>query len=204
MLTDAYFDRFESQKYRNKNPVQRMLIRRFVTKLHAMFVAACPVKRVLEIGVGQGFLSGYLSERFVDVDFVGVDLNGDDLRHLRKNFPRIEAHEGNAFDLSFLDRTFDLVICAEVLEHLETPATALAQISRFEPKHVILTVPHEPWFMLSNLARGKNITRFGNDIEHINHYTTRSFQKLVQTRFELCELTTSYPWILALARHRGG
>lgn len=200
MLTDAYFDRFESQKYRNENPVQRMLIRRFVAKLHALFVAACPVKSVLEIGVGQGFLSGYLSERFPDVGFTGVDLDAGDLAHLRQNFPRIEAHEGNALDLSLLgDRTFDLVICAEVLEHVEKPPVLLEQIRRFQPRHAILTVPHEPWFMLSNLLRGKNITRLGNDIEHINHWSARSFRKLLEERFDVVELTTAYPWILALA-----
>ena len=203
MLTDAYFDRFESQKYRNNNPVQRALIRRFVARLHAMFVAACPVETVLEIGVGQGFLSGYLSERFPNIKFVGVDLDAGDIAHVRRNFPRIEAHEGNAFDLSFLsDRSFDLVICAEVLEHLESPDAALGQIRAFSPRHVILTVPHEPWFMLSNLARGKNITRLGNDIEHINHWTARGFGKLVSRYFNVLELTTSYPWTLALAeRH---
>ncbi len=203
MLSDAYFELFESQKYRNDNPLQRMLIRRFVAKLHAMFVAACPLETVLEIGVGQGFLSGYLSERFPEVRFTGVDLNGADLDHLRRNFPRIEAHEGDVFELSFLgERTFDLVICAEVLEHLETPAVALDQMGRFEPRHAILTVPHEPYFMLSNLLRGKNVTRFGNDIEHVNHWGTSSFRKLLEQRFDVLELTTAYPWMLALVQPR--
>ena len=204
MLTDAYFDRFESQKYQNKNPIQRALIRRFVAKVHAMFVAACPVERVLEVGVGQGFLSGYLSERFPDVSFTGVDIDRHDLDQLRRQFPRIDAHEGSAFELGFLgDAPVDLLMCCEVLEHLESPERALDEFCARKPKHAILTVPHEPWFMLSNLARGKNITRFGNDIEHINHWSARSFRTFLERRFEVLELTTSYPWVLALTRPRG-
>ena len=68
-----------------------------------------------------------------------------------------------------------------------------------KPRRVILSVPHEPFFMLSNLARGKNVTRLGNDVEHINHWGRRSFRQLVETRFSVQRQTSSYPWILALA-----
>ena len=103
-------------------------------------------------------------------------------------------------DLSSLPGGYDLIICAEVLEHLERPEDALDQIVRLRPARVLLTVPHEPWFMLSNLAMGKNITRFGNDLEHCNHFTVPSFKKLLSTRFNLTTVTTSYPWILATGK----
>ena len=56
--------------------------------------------------------------------------------------------------------------------------------------------------MLSNLLRGKNVTRFGNDIEHVNHWGTSSFRKLLEQRFDVLELTTAYPWMLALVQPR--
>jgi hypothetical protein len=56
--------------------------------------------------------------------------------------------------------------------------------------------------MLSNLARGKNVTRFGNDPEHVNHWGTSSFRRLLETRLDVLRLTTSYPWILALTAPR--
>jgi SAM-dependent methyltransferase len=80
----------------------------------------------------------------------------------------VDAHQGSIYDLSFLGRDFDVVVCAEVMEHLDDPAAALEQIIERRPSWVILSVPHEPWFCLSNFARGKNITRFGNDPEHVN------------------------------------
>lgn len=201
MIPNNYFDRFATKKYRNENPVQRALIRRFVERLHSLFIRACPVERVLEVGCGEGFLSGYLSERFPAISFSGIDLSDGDVGRLRAEFPRIEAHVGSAYDLSALG-DFDLVICAEVLEHLDTPERALDQMLARHPKHLIVTVPHEPWFMLSNLARGKNVTRFGNDEEHVNHWGKRSFRRMLESRLRVEELTTSYPWILALASPR--
>lgn len=203
MLPDAYFDRFETPKYRSQNPLQRALIRRFVSQLHALFVAANPVQRVVEVGVGEGFLSGWLSERFPDKSFTGIDLAEADVAKLRAKFPAIEAHQGSIYDLASLAPPYDLVMCCEVLEHLPDPERGLDQLLGLGARRLILTVPHEPLFMLSNLARAKNVTRLGNDPEHVNHWGRRSFRRMLETRFDVLELTTSYPWLLALCAPRG-
>jgi 2-polyprenyl-3-methyl-5-hydroxy-6-metoxy-1,4-benzoquinol methylase len=202
-ISDSYFDRFETKKYRAKNPVKRALIRRFVAALHELFESGDAPQSVLEIGVGEGFLSGFLSERYPDVQFSGVDLNEQDLALLAQKFPRIKRYCANIYDLSGLPGGYDLIICAEVLEHVAEPERALQQIVDLHPKRVILTVPHEPWFMLSNLAMGKNVTRLGNDIEHVNHFTVSSFRRLLARQLELSRVTTSYPWILAAGRPKG-
>ena len=206
MIPDAYFDRFATPKYQSKNPVQRALIRRFVAALHDLFIEANPVASVLEVGVGEGFLSGYLSEKFPEKRFTGVDLRAEDLARVNALFPRIATFEGSAYDLSRIapgaEGGFDLVMCAEVLEHLDEPERALDEILRLRPRRVLLSVPHEPLFMLSNLLRGKNVSRFGNDIEHVNHWGPSAFRRLLETRLTVLRLTTSYPWILALAAPR--
>jgi len=202
MLPDAYFDKFDTAKYRTRNPLARHLIRRFATNLHSVFVAAGPCKRVVEIGVGEGFLSGYLSNQFPDKEFTGVDLSAEDVARLRSKFPRIDAHVGAIEDLSFLSPPYDLVMCCEVLEHVHDPALALEKLDSLGAPRLILSVPHEPFFMLSNLARGKNITRFGNDPEHIQHWTKAGFQRFVEQRLDVLHIETSYPWIIALCASR--
>jgi len=203
LIPDAYFERFETAKYRNENPIQRLLIRRFVAALHDLFIEANPVEAVLEIGVGEGFLSGYLSEKFPEKRFTGIDLRESDLRRVGQLFPRIRTLAASAYDLGALaGERFDLVLCAEVLEHLDGPERALDQILSLGPRRVLLSVPNEPFFMLSNLLRGKNVTRLGNDVEHVNHWSPRSFRRLLEARLSVLRLTTSYPWILALAAPR--
>jgi hypothetical protein len=70
------------------------------------------------------------------------------------------------------------------------------------PRRLLLSVPHEPFFMLSNLARLKNVARLGNDPEHVNHWGRGSFRRLLAPKLDVLRLTTSYPWILALAAPR--
>jgi SAM-dependent methyltransferase len=224
LIPDEYFERFETPKYRSRSAVKRALIRRFVSALHDLFIEANPAARVLEIGVGEGFLSGYLSEKFPEKRFVGVDRSEADLERLRRLFPRVEALAGDACDLGALrgfggaaglvpaeppsvDRYpsgagFDVVICAEVLEHLDAPDRALEEIQRLRPRRAIFSVPHEPFFMLSNLLAGKNVRRLGNDPEHVNHWGPASFRRLLEPRFDVLRLTTSYPWVLCLTAPR--
>jgi 2-polyprenyl-3-methyl-5-hydroxy-6-metoxy-1,4-benzoquinol methylase len=197
VISDEYFDRFQTKKYSAKNPIKRRLIARFVDRVTELFHEGGAPRSVLEIGVGEGFLSGHLSGIHPKTKFSGVDIQERDLELLREKFPHIQTHHASIYDLSSLPGGYDLVICAEVLEHLERPEDALDQILKLGPERVILTVPHEPWFMLSNLAMGKNVRRLGNDIEHCNHFTVPSFKKLLATRFALTTVTTSYPWILA-------
>ena len=196
MIPDSYFERFETPKYRSRNPTQRWLIRRFAAQVVAFFDACGAVESVLEIGIGEGFLSGFLSERAPQTRFVGIDLNPHDLERLQSKFPRIETHQGSAYEVP-LDERFDLVICAEVLEHLESPERAVREIARLSAKHAIVTVPHEPWFMLSNFLRGKNLTRWGNDPEHVQRFRQASLSKLLARDLSVEELRTSYPWLLA-------
>lgn len=202
MIPDEYFNRFQTAKYRERSKLKRQLIKRFVERLHGLFLRANPVESVLEVGVGEGFLSGYLSERFPHVRFEGIDLDRGDVERAKELFPRLAVHHGSVYDLHALGRSFDLVMCCEVLEHLHEPDRALAEIAGLGPKRVIFTVPHEPFFMLSNFLRGKNVTRLGNDIDHHNHWGKRSFRELLSGRFEIEELTSSYPFLLALARPR--
>lgn len=202
MIPDEHFERFDTKKYRSKSRVKRWLIRRFARSLFDLVIEAGPLERVLEIGVGEGFLSGFLSERLPTVDFWGIDLSEADIGRLRQKFPRIHGQVGSIYDVASLGQRFDVVVCAEILEHLDDPGRALDAVHALAPRRAIFSVPHEPWFMLSNLAAGKNVTRLGNDPEHINHFGNKSFAKLLESRFRVDRQVTSYPWILALTTPR--
>jgi 2-polyprenyl-3-methyl-5-hydroxy-6-metoxy-1,4-benzoquinol methylase len=202
VIPNSYFDRFETPKYRAKNPLQRFLIRRFMTGLSSLFDATQPSPSVLEIGCGEGFVAGWLSRRHQGDTYVGVDLDAQDIEKLRAKFPNIDAHQGSIYELDFLDRDFDVIVCAEVLEHLDDPAAALRQMLAKNPKWLVLSVPNEPWFCLSNFVRGKNVTRFGNDPEHVNLWGRRGFRRVIEPFLSVEQHDTSYPWQMVLARPR--
>ena len=96
--------------------------------------------RVLDIGCGSGRHSAAAC-RLPGARVVGVDVAWGDLSAARERLrlhDRLSAHgggrwdlcAGNALRLPFADACFDLVVCSEVLEHVEADGRALAEISR--------------------------------------------------------------------------
>ena len=91
----------------------------------------------LDVGARDGHLSRLLSERFDEV--VALDLNRPEI-----DVPRVRCVQGDVTGLAFDDNQFDLVLCAEVLEHLPpgTLATACSEITRVAREFVLVGVPY--------------------------------------------------------------
>lgn len=51
-------------------------------------------------------------------------------------------------NLSFQDRSFDIVLCQEVLEHVLNPVKAISELKRVAKKQLIISVPLEPFFTI--------------------------------------------------------
>ncbi|MFW6104956.1 MAG: class I SAM-dependent methyltransferase [Chloroflexota bacterium] len=88
-------------------------------------------KDVLEIGVGNAFVSKYLKERGLHVITLDIDqrLNPD--------------VAGSVLDMPFMDRSFDVIACYELLEHLPYNYfyNALCEIFRGSKCYAVLSIP---------------------------------------------------------------
>ena len=86
---------------------------------------------VLEIGVGNRFVSNYLRERGINIVTLDID------KELKPDVV------GSVLDIPFRDNSFQIVACYELLEHLpyEYVAKALSEISRVSKQYVILSLP---------------------------------------------------------------
>ncbi len=51
-------------------------------------------------------------------------------------------------ELSFADKSFDIVLCQQVLEHVLNPVKAISELKRVAIKQLIISVPYEPFFTL--------------------------------------------------------
>ena len=102
--------------------------------------------RVLDVGCAYGFML----ERFPDVfEKFGIDISDYAIREARKRLPGVTFKIGNVEDeLPFPEASFDIVICNDVIEHLENPDGALKNISKVLDRDGILFIktPNLNWF----------------------------------------------------------
>ncbi len=153
-------------------------------------------KTILDVGCGEGFVLNSLRKHDIGKDLIGIDYSKTAISIGKKLHPSLDLREGTIYKLPFKDNSFDLVLCLEVLEHLDDPKAALKELTRVSKKYTILSVPNEPWFMIGNFLRGKNMKRWGNDIEHINHWSAGSFKKFVQKYTKIYKIKRPLPWTL--------
>jgi 2-polyprenyl-3-methyl-5-hydroxy-6-metoxy-1,4-benzoquinol methylase len=187
------------QKYQSRNPVQRVLIwyfHRWVWNL----VSATGAESVLDVGCGEGFTI----ERLLAVDgrlpMQGLDYDWPALLRAKESHPDVFFQMGDIRRLPYGRDSFDLVLCLEVLEHLREPSAALDELKRVSGRHCLISVPNEPWFMVSNLLRGKNVRAWGNDPEHVQHWTAGRFVAMLGEYFTVERVVYPFPWVVALCR----
>lgn len=188
-----------TQKYTSGNPAIRWLTARFLTALTGMVdtvgQASGPATHPLEVGAGEGVIAAMLHARFGSA--VALDLPDAGLRGEWRSRPGPAYLHADARALPFADRRFDLIVCVEVLEHLEDPSAGLAEMARVGCRDLVLSVPREPIFRTCNLVTGRYIPALGNTPGHLNHWSTRSFARFVGQVGTVRRVSTPFPWTIA-------
>jgi 2-polyprenyl-3-methyl-5-hydroxy-6-metoxy-1,4-benzoquinol methylase len=185
------------QKYKSKNIIQKMLINKFLYNVYRL-ISLTKVESILDLGCGEGFVIGYLRNHNNNLRFEGLDINKEAINMAKKLNPDVNFVICNLYKLQYNENSFDLVMLTEVLEHLEDPEKVMNVVKKISNKHFILSVPWEPLFSISNLLRGKNILKWGNDPEHINKWGRDQFVTFVNNHFSVTRVVSSFPWTIVL------
>ena len=190
-------------KYGSANPIERRLMAGFMADLDEL-VELSGASEAHEVGCGEGEVSIRLARR-------GIRMRGTDA------FPQVleEARERAAtagveidFEAAPIERldperhAAELVVCCEVLEHLEDPARGLEVLAELARPWLIASVPREPLWRALNLARLSYISALGNTPGHLNHWSKHGFERFLAERFEVVEVRSPLPWTMALCRAR--
>ena len=192
---------YKQTKYTSNNRVVQYLNRVYLRNITALVQRADP-RRLLDVGCGEGVVLRHLDRRLHGVSVIGLDVDGTGLR-VAQSQNTVSLVQGSVYDLPFASGSFDLVLCCEVLEHIERPDVAMAELARVSRDRVLLSVPNEPIWRLSNMARGKYLRHFGNTTGHIQHWTRWAFLRLVRNHLEVTGVRTWLPfWSMLLARVR--
>lgn len=198
-LSDQFIGGNYFDKYRSTNPIHQWLMRGFLGSVREL-LGSIEYGSVLEVGCGPGDLATRILPP--QVDYLGIDVDEMEIETARNRYPQLSFQVGSANALPVESNSFDLVIACEVLEHLEDPAKALAEIDRVANRWVLVSVPWEPTWRILNVIRGKYWRSFGNTPGHVQHFRRRDFVALLSSRFEIVAIKTPMPWSMALCRKR--
>lgn len=90
------------------------------------------IKQVLEIGIGNKVVSDSLEKEGIEVQTMDID------KELKPNIA------GSAENILLKNGSVDLILCAEVLEHLPFKKfeQCLGELKRVTKKYVVLSLPH--------------------------------------------------------------
>lgn len=185
-------------KHSSTNPVQKLLINNFYKDLVSA-VKDLEIESVLDVGCGEGFTLNRLKEEGIGKKLEGVDFLDSAIRIGKNLHPDLTLKQGNIYELEYKNNSFDLVMATEVLEHLEDPRKGLKELIRVSKKYLLLSVPNEPFFIGANFLRGKNLRRWGNDIEHIQHWSSGGFESFVKSeKLNVISSKHPFPWTMLL------
>ena len=187
-------------KYTRTNAVTRRLLAGFFDALGEAVKTVGAVSSALEVGCGEGVSTEKIKAMFpAGAVLHASDINRVRLAAARQRNPGVPIIEESIYNLSRPDRSYDLVFCLEVLEHLDDPDAALAEICRVSRRWVITSVPREPVWRALNLMRLKYVSGLGNTPGHLNHWSKNSFARFVGRRLDVRKTLSPFPWTMLVA-----
>ena len=185
------------EKHTTGNPISRYFLNNFTNVLVEEIKKLQP-ESILDVGAGEGFILQKLHDNAIGKKLEGIEYMDEAIALGKVMHPQIHLKQGDIYHLPHKDNSFDVVICSEVLEHLENLQEALQELVRVSKRYCVLSVPNEPYFTLQRIARGKNLLKLGDHPEHIQHWTSGAFRNFVDRQLKIVSLRSPIPWTLVV------
>jgi ubiquinone/menaquinone biosynthesis C-methylase UbiE len=90
--------------------------------------------QIADIGCGSGEITSRLAMRYSQAQLIGVDILASSVAYASRQHaalaPRVRFEQGDAFELAFSDRQFDLVVCRHMIQAVPQPQKVLEELYR--------------------------------------------------------------------------
>jgi len=132
---------------------------------------------ILDVGCKFAYLRDLLNERGVSVDYYGTDISADTISRIadrdEEHFKVGDIMEG----LPFRDNMFDFIFALEIMEHVESPTSMLAECRRvLKPDGaLILSVPN-PYCWVEIYGNWRKVPESEG---HVSSFTPQTISRLV-------------------------
>lgn len=178
----------------------------FADRVRAVADLIPSVRRLLDVGCGDGALSALVQGKVAEVH--GMEWSESAIEKARARGVQVRKCDLNRDPFPYDDSWFDAVACLDVIEHVLEPRRLLHEIHRvLRPGGVlVLTTPNlrYVYFLFQLVFKGR-FPRTSNDPEgydggHLHYFTFRDCQALLaEANFGAIETYGLYRWA-ALSR----
>ncbi|MBF0205962.1 MAG: class I SAM-dependent methyltransferase [Oligoflexia bacterium] len=167
---------------------------------------------LLDVGCGPGAFLQILASQRKDMTAIGVDIAPLQIEFAQKVvsvqfFGRVNFKCMNVDQLEFPEKSFDVVTCLEVIEHIH-PEKVLKMLKNIKKilktgGIIIITTPNYNsfWPLIERIV--EKISHVQYQKQHINRYTTSKLKDVVKTvGMEISEMKTFFviaPFVAAIS-----
>lgn len=132
------------------------------------------VRSILDVGCGDGLVTNKLAGEIV----VGIDISRVALMRVSQ-----EKALGSAESLPFKSRSFDLVLAAELLEHLERGSLemVIGEMKRVAKRYILVTTPDKE-YPFETFVRCAECGEIYSGVYHVNFFNEEKLQELLGPR----------------------
>jgi SAM-dependent methyltransferase len=176
-----YYDNLWTNEWHDMerfNPTARHLERIIVKVLRTLG----PIRSLIDVGCGIGVNMKRIHHHFPDLPLTGTDISPSGIELARRyvgQSPQLEYQVLNV-ETAALPAKYDVVLCSQVLEHIQDDVRALQHLKQMSSKYLLLTVPGGKYNSTSKL------------VGHYRHYTKKDLVDKVKS----CglEVMWAYEW----------
>lgn len=185
-----------------KNPISRALVEGFDNDLMDLISKTNPAS-LHEVGCGEGRLLQTVRNQFSKIELIGSELSEavlEEAQALNIDEP-IHLKSKNIYDIDKDSDYADVIVCCEVLEHLDDPQKAAETLRKMGARQYVMSVPNEPIWRILNFVRGKYWRDLGNTPGHLNHWSKKGFIKFLESvGFLILDVKSPLPWTIVRAQ----
>lgn len=174
--------------YQNSNPEHHhaYLIAPLLELIVQKTLPSSSTLRILDLGCGNGHLTYLIAQQGYEV--VGIDDSESGIKFARLSYPNCHFIQSSIYDLSNnndLETSFDVVIAAEVIEHLLYPKELVRAAKKcLKPNgQLILTTPYHGYLKNLVLALSGKLDRHFTvlwDGGHVKFFSVATLKTMLE------------------------